>query len=95
MSVYLFMRSVQSQIYETFDQIQCEENCVVDSKSRKSCKKCRFKKCVFVGMKISYVQTFEERRNWILKTTHKISKPLETTFLQGIIHNWHHCFILP
>ena len=49
-----FMRSVRSKKFGTF-QHRAEE-CVIDSKTRKSCKKCRFDACLQAGMKVSYVQ---------------------------------------
>ena len=48
-----FMRSVRSTKFRTF---QHREECVIDSKTRKSCKKCRFDACLQAGMKVSYVQ---------------------------------------
>ena len=70
-----FMRSVQTFAYKTFHEKQCNSKCVIQSKSRKSCKKCRFDKCLSVGMKTSYVK-IHDRTN--LPT--KISKPLELKF---------------
>ena len=54
-----FYRSVQSSAYKTFEKQKCETECVIESKNRKSCKICRFQKCVSVGMKVSYVKTNE------------------------------------
>ena len=47
------MRSVRSTKFRTF---QHREECVIDSQTRKSCKKCRFDACLQAGMKVSYVQ---------------------------------------
>ena len=47
-----FMRSVRSTKFRTFKH---REECVIDSKTRKSCKKCRFDACLQAGMKVSYV----------------------------------------
>ena len=49
-----FMRSVRSKKFKNFQHR--EEECVIDSKTRKSCKKCRFDGCLKAGMKLSYVQ---------------------------------------
>ncbi len=57
-----FLRSVQSGLYEYF---QCSANkskqCVIESKLRQSCRKCRFAKCLEAGMKITYVLDKQER----------------------------------
>ena len=47
------MRSVRSKKFGTFEHRA--EECVIDSKTRKSCKKCRFDACLQAGMKVSYV----------------------------------------
>ena len=56
-----FRRSVQSNSYKSF---KCghTENCVIDSKSWKSCRFCRFQNCLKSGMKPSWVLNEEERR---------------------------------
>ena len=48
-----FMRSVKSNKYIDFVH---NEECVIDSKTRKSCKRCRFDTCLQVGMRVSFVQ---------------------------------------
>ena len=53
-----FMRAAQSDLYKTFFH---SFDCVIDAENRKSCKKCRFEKCLQVGMKVSYVKTLEEK----------------------------------
>ena len=60
-----FRRSVQSQQYTVFT---CTSNnqCVIDSKSRKSCKKCRFAKCVASGMRTAWVLTPAERKHRLI-----------------------------
>ena len=50
-----FLRAVSSSYYQIF-QHNPINNCIIDSKNRKSCKKCRFEKCLQVGMKIAFVQ---------------------------------------
>ena len=52
------MRAVQTDTYETFLHTH---RCVIDSNSRASCKKCRFAKCLEVGMKVSYVKVHQEQ----------------------------------
>ena len=72
-----FRRSVQSQQHTVF---QCnrgvESNanasqCLIDSKSRKSCKKCRFERCLGSGMRTAWVLTEEERKARLLKRSNK------------------------
>ena len=57
------MRAVQTDTYETFLHTH---QCVIDSRSRTSCKKCRFAKCIEVGMKVSYVKVHQEECQKIL-----------------------------
>ena len=49
-----FMRSVHSGLYKVFCQGHASK-CQINSNNRKSCKKCRYEKCLEVGMKIAYV----------------------------------------
>ena len=37
--------------------------CVIESKSRKSCKQCRFQRCLRAGMSVDMVMNEEERRD--------------------------------
>lgn len=55
-----FRRSVQTKYYEIFT---CARNqrCDITSATRKSCKYCRFKKCLEANMQISWVLTDQER----------------------------------
>ena len=53
-----FMRATQNGLYQTF---QHAKKCVINAHNRTSCKKCRFAKCLEVGMKISYVKTLQEK----------------------------------
>ena len=52
--------SVQSQQYHLF-VCSTDSTCNLESKSRKCCKKCRFEKCLNIGMRPSWVLTPEER----------------------------------
>ena len=65
-----FFRSVQSSAYKTFEKQKCELGCMIQSKNRKSCKTCRFQKCVSIGMKVTYVRSNETQ----------LEKPLEMEF---------------
>ena len=64
------MRAVQTQFYTLFDH-NAKVKCAIDSKNRKSCKKCRFEKCLQVGMKIKYVKTAQNRCHQILNSMEK------------------------
>ena len=55
-----FRRSVQSQQYSMF-LCASDSSCDLESKSRKCCKRCRFEKCIKIGMRPSWVLTPEER----------------------------------
>merc|ERR1712110_475621 len=72
-----FRRSVQSQQYTVFE---CNSDnqarspifpCRIDSKSRKSCKKCLFERCLTSGMRTAWVLTEEERKARLLKRNKK------------------------
>ena len=65
-----FFRSVQSSAYQAFERQKCDNECVIQSKNRKSCKRCRFQKCVSIGMKVSFVRT----------NTTQLEKPLRLDF---------------
>ena len=58
-----FRRSVQSGAFQSFKcRNEIENQCEIDSKSWKSCKFCRFNKCLQSGMKPAYVLNEEERK---------------------------------
>ena len=61
-----FRRSVQNNHYKRFECLVLAtstslKNCPVTSQTRKSCKKCRFEKCIAIGMRINWVLSDEER----------------------------------
>ena len=64
-----FMRASQSDLYKTFFHAF---ECVINAQNRRSCKKCRFEKCLAVGMKVSYVRTLEDKCKKV--TTTKVIK---------------------
>ena len=64
------MRAVQTQFYKVFAHSP-KVKCVIDSKNRKSCKKCRFEKCLQAGMKIKYVTTAQDKYHEILNQMEK------------------------
>ena len=51
-----FMRSVKNSMFEKFKHTTLEGQCVIDSKTRQSCKKCRYEKCLQAGMRNAFVQ---------------------------------------
>ena len=67
------MRSVHSGLYKVFCQGHAAK-CEINSNNRKSCKKCRFEKCLEVGMKIAYVKSLEERCRRVI-ASQNIEKP--------------------
>ena len=74
-----FMRSVQTEYFKDFKHKA--SGCEVNSKTRKSCKKCRFELCLEVGMKITYVKSLEERWKKMLECQ-SIEKPKLTDHFQ-------------
>ena len=72
-----FLRSVQSGLYDFF---ACSTNkgkkCVIDSKQRQSCRKCRFEKCIAKGMKVSYVLDKQDRCKRIMSQAQRSPKAI-------------------
>jgi len=68
-----FRRSIQNQ---STKQYICRKggNCVINLKTRKNCQKCRFDKCLDVGMKSSWVLSEEERFRRFRKHREKVAK---------------------
>lgn len=60
-----FRRSVQNHHYPLF-KCNFNQNCSIDSKSRTSCKACRYQKCLAAGMKPALVMSNEQRKKRIL-----------------------------
>ncbi len=78
-----FRRAVQTQHYKSFN---CPErrSCIIESKSRKSCKWCRFYKCVnLAGMKLDLVMSREERKD---RMTHTNKKKSASCVAFGLSH---------
>lgn len=79
-----FRRSVQTGQYAQFACLNRNPNqiCPVDSKTRKSCKKCRFDMCLEAGMRIKWVLNPEERRERVIKRTKNSNNnlPKQVTF---------------
>ena len=77
------MRSVQSESYKKFTEKPCDCQYVLDEKLRKTCRRCRFEKCLSVGMKISYVKSNQKN---------EITKPISIKFSadneQEILKYW-------
>ena len=61
-----FRRSVQSRQHPLF-RCAYAGDCKVDSTARRSCKFCRFKKCLAAGMKTSWVMSDQERRDRVAR----------------------------
>jgi len=50
------MRSVKNSMFEKFKHTTLDGQCIIDSKTRQSCKKCRYEKCLQAGMRNVFVQ---------------------------------------
>ena len=74
------MRSVKNELFNVFDHNTTD--CVIDSKKRQSCKKCRFEKCISVGMRISFVKTQFDHCQRMLAYQKNIPKSLKNVFLK-------------
>ncbi|XP_059090042.1 vitamin D3 receptor-like [Tigriopus californicus] len=68
-----FRRSIQNQTHPIY-QCKALKNCIIDSKSRKSCTWCRFKKCLFAGMNPKWIITDQERKTKLEAKRGKIMK---------------------
>ena len=60
-----FRRSVQNDHYPLFDCKRGKE-CPIDSTSRKSCKWCRFQRCLEAGMRMGWVMSEKERKDRVV-----------------------------
>ena len=63
-----FRRSVTNQQNTRF-KCNFQNNCIINSKSRRSCKKCRFEKCLNIGMRTDFVSLKQE----IQRQDHRLS----------------------
>ena len=78
-----FRRMVQSKAYKTLTclNLKSDQPCEIDSKTRKSCKYCRFKKCVDCGMNIKMVGDFSSKKKKEMVTFKlKLFIPIESKF---------------
>ena len=65
-------------------------DCVIDSKNRKSCKKCRFNKCLLAGMKATWVCSETKGNvsflgNLGLKYYYRVAKNIDLTKMENTI----------
>ena len=79
-----FMRSVKNSMFEKFKHNTLDGQCVIDSKTRQSCKKCRYEKCLQAGMRNAFVQKqagiYEQSRVENFTSTQKYPKFLSSTY---------------
>ena len=57
-----FRRTVQSESQGSTAECKLSGQCPIDSKSRKSCSVCRYKKCIQAGMNPNWLMTDKERK---------------------------------
>ena len=70
-----FMRSVKDAKFRNFHHELGK--CVIDSKSRTSCKKCRFDACLKSGMIISYVKHQNSEKNSVISNINQEIKTVK------------------
>lgn len=68
-----FRRSIQNNSSDAY-KCRKEGNCDITMKSRKSCQKCRFDKCLMIGMKSTWVLSEEERYHRFRKHREKVQQ---------------------
>ena len=78
---FLYKLFFENPVYLMFS----EKGCLMTSKTRKNCKKCRFSKCLSVGMKVTWVLSEEERCQRMLQRTK--SKPQKVPVLESFINH--------
>ena len=67
-----FRRSVQNNHFPMFECDRGLDDCVIESKTRKSCKFCRFQKCLDkAGLKVEQVLSYEERLKRVVARTNR------------------------
>ena len=71
-------------MFEKFKHTTLDGQCVIDSKTRQSCKKCRYEKCLQAGMRNAFVQKqagiYEQSRVENFTSTQKYPKFLSSTY---------------
>jgi hypothetical protein len=79
-----FRRSVQTQYYNVFT-CNNSNNCVIDLKTRKSCKYCRFKKCIMAKMQVEHVLSDVDRDRKFNKLSKVVNKSVRVMGVSNLI----------
>ena len=71
-----FFRRIHQKEHFNIKTYICKKtgNCKITVTTRRSCQRCRYEKCISVGMDPSSVMTLEEKKKWFTKATFKRKK---------------------